>query len=155
YLFLGRIEAGAKDTFPCSEEALRRFVSKQPKNADANYYYGVVLLKKARRSQLAADFERAESAFKNSLAGRPSFGEVYLELGLLYNARGQKDTALREFQNAVHAESQLPEAHYQLGLAYRRSGDALKADEEMKKYEELHRAEEAALEKERKEMKQF
>jgi len=155
YLFLGRIEASAKDTLPCSEDALRRFVSEQPKNSDANFYYGLVLLKNARRSQREADFRRAESAFRNALASRPSFGEVYVQLGLLYNARDQKDAALREFQNAVRVAPHLSDAHYQLSLACRRAGGAAKADEEMKKYEGLHLAEEAALEKERKEMKQF
>jgi tetratricopeptide (TPR) repeat protein len=155
YLFLGRIEAGAKDTFPCSEEVLRRFVSEQPKNADANFYYGLVSLKSAQRSQREADFQRADSAFRNALVSRPSFGEVYVQLGLLYNARGQKDAALREFQNAVRVAPHLPEAHYQLSLAFRRAGDAARADEEMKKYEGLHSAEEAALEKQRQEMKQF
>jgi len=155
YLFLGRIEAGAKDTFSCSEEALRRFVSGQPKNSDGNFYYGLVLLKNAQRSQREADFQRAASAFRNALASRPSFGEVYVQLGLLYNARGQRDAALREFQNAVRVAPHLPEAHYQLSLASRRAGDTAKADEEMKKYEGLHSAEEAALDKQRKEMKQF
>ncbi|HLK02819.1 MAG TPA: carboxypeptidase regulatory-like domain-containing protein [Candidatus Acidoferrum sp.] len=155
YLFLGRIEASAKDTHPCSEDALRRFVSEQPKNADANFYYGMVLLKNARRSQREADFKHAESVFQNALANRPSFGEVYVQLGLLYNAQGQKDAALREFQNAVRVAPHLSDAHYQLSLASRRAGDAAKADEEMKKYEELQNAEEAALEKQRKEMKQF
>ena len=155
YLFLGRIETGAKDSFPCSEEALRKFVSEQPKNADANFYYGLVLFKNARRSQREADFKRAESTFQNALASRPSFGEVYVQLGLLYNAQGQKDAALREFQDASRVAPHLTDAHYQLSLAYRRVGDSAKADEEMKKYEDLHRAEEAALEKERKEMKQF
>ncbi len=155
YLFLGRIEASSKDSFPCSEEALRKFVTKQPKNADAHFYYGLVLFKTARRSQSEADFHHAEASFRKAIENRSSFGEVYVQLGLLYNARGQKDAALREFQEAVRTAPQLVEAHYQLSLAYRRSGDAAKADEEMKKYEELHAAEEAALEIQRLEMKQF
>jgi tetratricopeptide (TPR) repeat protein len=155
YLFLGRIESGAKDTFPCSEEAFRKFVAVEPKNADANFYYGLVLLKNARRSQSEAEFQRAESAFRKALDNRPSFGEVYVQLGLLYNARGQKDAALREFQDAVRAAPQMADARYQLSLAYRRAGDSAKADEELKKYEELHSAEEEALDKQRKEMKQF
>ena len=74
---------------------------------------------------------------------------------MLYNAGGKKEAALQEFAKAVRATPELTSAHYQLSLAYRRSGESGKADQEMKKYEELHRAEEAALEKERKEMKQF
>ena len=155
YIFLGRIEAGAKDSFPCSEKALSKFVSEQPKNADANFYFGLVLFKSARRSQREADFQRAESAFRKAIENRASFGEVYVQLGLLYNAQGQKDAALREFKNAVRVAPHLSDAHYQLSLASRRAGDTATADEEMKKYEELKSAEDEAFEKQRKEMKQF
>jgi len=40
-------------------------------------------------------------------------------------------------------------------LAYRHIGDAAKADQEMKIYEELRRSEDAQLEKERRELRQF
>ena len=155
YLFLGRIEQAASDMFPCSEQELQRFANEQPRNAKAAFYYGLVLMKKAKQSQRDADFRRAEEAFKNALTIDPSFGEVYLQLGIVYNARGKKEAALQEFEKAVRATPELTTAHYQLSLAYRRSGESGKADQEMKKYEELRRSEEAALEKERKEMKQF
>jgi len=155
YLFLGRIEQAASDMFPCSEQELQRFANEQPRNAKAAFYYGLVLIKKAKQSQRDADFQRAEEAFRNALAVDPSVGEVYLQLGMLYNAGGKKEAALQEFEKAVRATPDLTAAHYQLSLAYRRAGEAAKADEEMKKYEVLHRAEEAALEKGRKEMKQF
>jgi tetratricopeptide (TPR) repeat protein len=155
YLFLGRIQQAASDIFPCSEQKLQRFANEQSRSARANFYYGLVLMKKAKQSQYDADFQQAEAAFRNALAVDPSFGEVYLQLGMVYNARGKKEAALQEFEKAVRATPRLTAAHYQLSLAYRRSGESGKADQEMKKYEELHRAEEAALEKERKEMKQF
>ena len=157
YLFLGRIEQSAKDIFPCSEERLRRFSEQHPKpeEPEANFYYGLVLAKKARQSQKEEDFASAELAFRKALSGRPLYGEVCVQLGLLYNARGKREAALVEFRKAVGAAPRLAEAHYQLSLAYRRAGETAKADQEIKKYEELHRSEEVALEKERKEMKQF
>src|SRR5256885_1365787 len=155
YLFLGRIQQAASDIFPCSEQKLQRFANEQSRSARANFYYGLLLMKKAKQSQRDEDFQRAEEFFKKALTIEPSFGEVYLQLGMLYNARGKTEAALQEFAKAVRATPQLTVAHYQLSLAYRRSGESGKADEEMKKYEELRRSEEAALEKERKEMKQF
>jgi len=157
YLFLGRIEQSARDIFPCSEERLRRFSEqyRKPEQPEANFYYGLVLVKKARQSQKEEDFASAELAFRKALSGHPLYGEVCIQLGLLYNARGKREAALVEFQNAVGAAPRLAEAHYQLSLAYRRAGETAKADQEIKKYEDLHRSEEAALEKERKEMKQF
>jgi Flp pilus assembly protein TadD len=73
----------------------------------------------------------------------------------LYNARGKKEAALAEFQKAVVVSPDSSAAHYQLSLAYRRAGDVPKADEEMKTYNRLRQSEEAALEKERREMRQF
>jgi tetratricopeptide (TPR) repeat protein len=155
YLFLGRIEQTANETFPCSEEKLRAFAKEQRGNAKANFYYGLFLFKKARQSQRDADFQQAADFFQRAAAIDSAFGEVYLQLGMMYNARGKNESALREFEKAVQTAPALTVAHYQLSLAYRRAGQTARADDEMRKYEELRRSEEAALEKERKEMKQF
>jgi len=155
YLFLGKMEQAASAISPCSEEKLRRFANEQPKNAQANFYYGLLLLKKARKTQNESDFSLAENSLLQAAAAAPKYGEVYVELGMLYNARGKKEAALAEFQNAVAVSPDSSAAHYQLSLAYRRAGDAAKADEEMKIYNRLRQSEEAALEKERREMRQF
>jgi tetratricopeptide (TPR) repeat protein len=155
YLFLGKMEQAASGISPCSEEKLRRFANEQPKNAQANFYYGLLLLKKARKTQNESDFSLAEKSFRQAAEIAPKYGEVYVELGMLYNARGKKEAALAEFQKAVAASPDSSAAHYQLSLAYRRAGEAAKADEEMKTYNRLRQSEEAALEKERREMRQF
>ena len=155
YLFLGKMEQAASDPFSCSETALSRFAANQPANAEANFFYGLVLWKKARQTQDAANLSRAELFFRKALESNPGFAEVYLQLGLLYNARGEKSSALAAFQKAVSADPPSSRAHYQLSLAYRRSGDAARADLEMKTYNELRRSEDAALEKERRELRQF
>lgn len=155
YLFLGKIEKAAAEPFPCSEEHLNRFVDEQPGNALAHYYYALVLWKKARKTQDAARISAAEGHLHRAAELDPSLGEVYLQLGLLYNARGHKDAALAQFQRAITAQPSLSSAHYQLSLAYRRAADPAKADAEMQKYEELRRSEDAELDKERREMRQF
>ena len=155
YVFLGKMEQAAADPLPCSEATLARFVSSQPANPQANFLYGLVLWKKARKTQDAADLARAELSFRKALELKPDFAEVYLQLGMLYNARGEKDSALAAFQRAVSVDPNSSATHYQLSLAYRRSGDAAKADLEMKTYDELRRSEDAALEKERRELRQF
>jgi tetratricopeptide (TPR) repeat protein len=155
YLFLGRMEKAAVGISPCSEEKLSRFANEKPKNAQANYFYGLVLLKRAGKTQSEKDFDLAEKSFRQAIAIAPQYGEVYVELGMMYNARGKKDAALEEFQKAVAASPDSSAAHYQLSLAYRRSGNTVKASEEMKTYNRLRESEEAALEKERREMRQF
>ena len=110
YLFLGRIQQAASDIFPCSEQKLQRFANEQSRSARANFYYGLVLMKKAKQSQRDEDFQRAEEFFKKALAIEPSFGEVYLQLGMLYNAGGKKEAALQEFEKAVRATPRLTAA---------------------------------------------
>ena len=155
YLFLGEMEQAAADPLPCSEEKLARFANQQPESAQANFYYGLVLWKKARRTQNAAGFSGAETYFRKAAELDPQSGEAQLQLGLLYNGRGQKDRARAAFEKAVSSTPGLSAAHYQLSLAYRREGDAAKADQEMKIYEELRRSEDAQIEKERRELRQF
>jgi tetratricopeptide (TPR) repeat protein len=155
YLFLGRMEQAAADPLPCSDARLSRLATSQPANPQANFFYGLVLWKKARKTQDAANLARAEQLFRKAVELKPEFAEVYVQLGMLYNARGEKDKALKAFRKAVSADRQSSAAHYQLSLAYRRRGDATKADAEMKLYSELRRSEDAALEKERRELRQF
>jgi len=155
YLFLGKMEDASNDGFTCSEERLAEFVNREGKNAQANYYYGLVLWKKGRKEQNAQEIALAEVFFRRALAIDANFGEVYVQLGMLYNARGQKEPSLLCFERAVAVSPQLSAAHYQLSLAYRRAGEDAKAEQELKVYDELKRAEDVELEKQRKEMRQF
>src|SRR5580765_4625334 len=155
YLFLGRMEKSSSETFPCAEQRLRRFANDQPQNASAHYYYGVVLWKKARKSQAARDFQDAEKSLKNAAVLEPGNGEVYVQLGMLYNARGEKTAALDSFQRAVAVNPKLADGHYQLSIAYRQSGSLDKAESEMKAYQELKKADDAELQKQRKASQQF
>jgi tetratricopeptide (TPR) repeat protein len=155
YLFLGRMLQASTGLVGCSDETLRRFVTLQPENAQANDYYGVVLWKQGRQVAHGDEFGRAEAYFKKAIALDPKLGEVYVHLGMLYNARGQRDAALHAFEEAVAASPKLSAGHYQLSLAYRRAGETAKAEQQMALYEELKHSEDAELERERREMRQF
>jgi tetratricopeptide (TPR) repeat protein len=139
----------------CSNEKLQRFVTLQPQNPLANDYYGFLLWKRGRQIALGDEFDRAEAYFKKALALDPTHGEVYVHLGMLYNTRGEKDAALRTFEQGVAASPQSSAGHYHLSLAYRRVGQTEKAEQQMKLYRELKRSEDAQLERERREMRQF
>jgi tetratricopeptide (TPR) repeat protein len=155
YLFLGRMEMASTGELGCSNEKLQRFVTLQPQNPLANDYYGFLLWKRGRQIAHGDEFDRAEAYFKKALALDPTHGEVYVHLGMLYNARGEKDAALRTFEQGVAASPQSSAGHYHLSLAYRRVGQTEKAEQQMKLYRELKRSEDAQLERERREMRQF
>ena len=155
YLFLGKMEKASAEPLACSEEHLQRFVGEEPGDALAHYYYALVLWKKARKAQDAEGVSKAEGHLRRAAELDPALGEVDLQLGLMLNERGKRDAALTELQKAVEASPNLSAAHYQLSLAYRRAGEPAKADQEMKAYEELRRLEDAELEKEHRELRQF
>lgn len=155
YEFLGRMESASSDLFACSQLRLARFAHDQPASPQAHFYYGLVLWKEGRRAQNLDEVRLAESHLRKAASLAPDYGDVYVQLGLLYNARGDRAAALAEFQRAVQVSPELPAAHYNLSLAYRRVGDSDKAELEMNAYDELHKKEEAEREKERRELRQF
>ncbi|HVH50228.1 MAG TPA: carboxypeptidase regulatory-like domain-containing protein [Candidatus Bathyarchaeia archaeon] len=155
YLFLGKMEKATADLPACSAERLQRFASAQPGNALANEYFGLALWKKGRGEQSQAEIREAEGYFRKAATIDASLGEVYVELGMLYKARGETVTALRAFQKAVKVSPESSDAHYQLSLAYRRAGDAARAKREMDTCQVLRRSEDAEFDKERRELRQF
>jgi tetratricopeptide (TPR) repeat protein len=155
YLLLGKMEKTAAELLPCSKEKLARFAEEQPGNAQANYYYGLVLWKEGRKSQSGPTLQRAEVLFRKAVTIDPGFGEAYVQLGLMIAARGDLHEALRRYEQAIQASPKLQAAHYQLSLAYRRAGEIAKAEHELRVYKEIERAEAAEAENERRELRQF
>jgi len=155
YLFLGKMEKSATAPLPCGEEKLARFAQEEPRNAWANYYYGLTLWKRDRGSENSAGLQLAESYLGKAVTIDPKLGEAYLQLGILHSERGSFEQAIRDYKKAIEASPQLGEAHYRLGLAYRRIGEDAKAEQEFQMYEQAEKAETAAIESERRELRQF
>ena len=55
----------------------------------------------------------------------------------------------------MEAEPELAEAHYRLGVAYDRTGDAAGARRELARHDELVKAQAEAVEQQRRQVKQF
>jgi tetratricopeptide (TPR) repeat protein len=155
YQFLGRMEKSVTAPLPCGEEKLARFAQEQPGNAWANYYYGLTLWKRDRGSENAAGLQRAEELLEKAVAIDPKFGEAYLQLGILHSGQGGFERAIRDYKRAIEVSSPLSEPHYRLGLAYKRMGEEKKAEQEFQVYEKMEKAETAAIESERRELRQF
>ena len=121
----------------------------------ANYYYGIVLWKRDRGTAQSAGMQQAEGWLRRATEIDPKFGEAFLQLGILHFAQGNLEQAIQDYRKAIHANAQLSEPHYRLGLAYRRMKEETKAEQEFGAYEDLTKEETAAMEKERRELKQF
>lgn len=59
------------------------------------------------------------------------------EKGIEYGRKGMYDAAIKEFQKVAAAEPNLANAHYNLGLAYKKKGMQPDADREFAEYERL------------------
>ncbi len=85
----------------------------------------------------------------------PGCAAAYLQLGILAYSQHESEEAIRFYSKAIAADPQLGEAHYRLGVAYDRMGAAEKAAHEFQLHDEIEKQQAAAVERERREVKQF
>jgi tetratricopeptide (TPR) repeat protein len=155
YLFLGEMQESSSTPLPCIEQKLARFAQDQPENAFANYYYALALWKRDRGSENAEGLQRVEALLQKSSTIDPKLDLAYLQLGNLYFARAAFQEALGAYQKAVAANSVSSDAHYRLGLTYKRIGEEARAQREFERHKQLDKTEAAALEQQRRELRQF
>jgi Flp pilus assembly protein TadD len=155
YIFLGEMQEATSTPLPCIEPKLARFAHDQPENAFANYYYALALWKRDRGSENPDALRQVETLLLKSSAIDPKLDLAYLQLGNLNFARGAFQEAVAAYRKAVVANPAGGEAHYRLGLAYKRIGEGAKAQREFEEYKRLDKTEAAAVERQRRELRQF
>ena len=155
YLFLGKIQSVETTQSECSTERLARFAKLQPENALANYYYAVNLWKRRKGPDDAERLAQVESLVKKAVALDSRLGIGYLQLGVLYSERGDFARAVLSYQEAIKVNPELEEAHYRLAQAYKRTGDKVRAEQELQLYNQISKKKDEAVERERRESRQF
>jgi len=155
YLFLGEMQEATSTPLPSIEQKLARFAQNHPENALANYYYALALWKRDRGSENPDALRQVESLLLKSLAIDPKLDQAYLQLGNLYFARGAFQEAVAAYQKAVVGNPAGSEAHYRLGLTYKRIGEGAKAQREFEEYKQLDKMETALIERQRRQLRQF
>jgi tetratricopeptide (TPR) repeat protein len=152
YLFLGKMQTVDSMQSNCVVERLGRFLRLQPENAMANYYYALGL---SRQEGDVDKLAQAESLLEKAVRLDPKLAAAYLQLGVLYSQQGGTSKAISAYQEAIEANPQLAEAHYRLGQLYSRAGEKLKAQAELRIYEQLSKKTAEESERERREIQQF
>jgi tetratricopeptide (TPR) repeat protein len=150
YIFLGKIEMAAPTPLTCAEPKLARFVQQEPGNAFANYYYAMTLWKGQKPS-----LQQVESLLTKAVTIDPNFDDAYLQLGILYANERDFEKAIGFYTKAISVNPQLSDAHYRLGVAYERIGEPAKAKQEFQLHDEIEKQQAAAVERQRREIKQF
>lgn len=155
YLFLGKMQEAASGPLPCAEQKLARFAQDQPENALADYYYALALWKRNRGSANSDALGHAETLLEKASTIDPKLDSAYVQLGNLHFARGAFPEAVAAYQKAIAINPASSEAHYRLGLAFKRIGEEAKAQSEFEQYKQLDKTETAAIERQRRELRQF
>lgn len=151
YVLLGKAALAAPQPLPCASSRLERFLRLQPRDADANYYQAMLLLREGG----AAATARATELLRAAVVLDPKQAEALLQLGVLAMAEHQPAEAITRFRQAIAADAQLAEAHYRLGVALDRSGQHDEATQELQVHAELVKAQADAVEAQRRQVKQF
>jgi tetratricopeptide (TPR) repeat protein len=155
YLFMGKMQSAESVQSEAIAERLRRFVTLQPQNAFANYYYAVSLWKRRKSPEDIQDLAQVKSMLEKAVHLDPQFGLAYLQLGVLYSERKDLSSAISAYQQAIKATPRLEEAHYRLARVYRQAGDAPKAQAELQLYTQISNENKDEIERQRHEVQQF
>jgi tetratricopeptide (TPR) repeat protein len=155
YLFMGKMQALESIPSPTIEEHLARFVTLQPQNPWANYYYAVSLQKHRNSSGNAEDSDRVKSFFLRAIRLDPKLAVAYLELGIVYSQQKDFPKAISALQHAIEADPKSDNAHYRLAQVYRLAGETSKAQTELQLYEQISKQNTEEIGRQRHELQQF
>lgn len=155
YQFLGKIAQAVNTPSTALVEKLHRFVTLQPRNADANYYYAVGLWKLRKVAPDKSSLADVESFLRTAVEIDPKHAAACLQLGILHSDQGAYAQAIGDFRRALETNPQMEEAHYRLAQAYRQTGDSDKAKEELRLYQQAVQQSAQQQDRERREIKQF
>lgn len=155
YLLMGKVELVAPDSLPCIESRLERFAKAQPMNALANYYYAMAYWKEHGKRNDQSTVEYVESYLNKAVKADQSCSGAFLQLGILQATRGNHESAADFYRRAIIADPESTEAHYRLGIAYDRLGEKQKAADEFNLHDKLEKEQAAAIDRQRREVKQF
>lgn len=155
YSFMSRVEIASPKPLACIEPRLARFVEAQPENPLANYFYAMAIEKRQGQPPDPKIQHQFEMLLSKAVMIDPKCSNAYLQLGILYASQHQPEKAIGFYTRAIQSDPQLGEAHYRLGVAYDRMGSPEKAAQEFKLHDEIEKQQAAAVERQRKEVKQF
>ena len=155
YIFMGKIQMAAPNRMVCVEQKLARFVQEQPENPLANYFYAMAILKRQQQSADKQSVQEAGRLLTKAVTIDSKCSDAYLQLGILSASEHKFGKAIDFYTKAIEADPQLGEAHYRLGVAYNRIGEPAKAKQEFQLHDEIKKQQAEAIERQRREVKQF
>jgi tetratricopeptide (TPR) repeat protein len=107
--------------YPEAESLLKQSLQAQPDQVAASYYLGLTY------DALGQD-DQAVAAFRSLLGSHPDHAPSYVKLGSILVRQHHYDEARQDLERAVVLDPGSVQAHYQLGLLFRRLGRTAESD---------------------------
>jgi tetratricopeptide (TPR) repeat protein len=120
--FLGKMIDVSPELSASVQQRLQRFAGLYPRNASAQYFYGLSLL--------PSEMAEAESRMKRASLLDPKLTEAHFQLGIMYQKQHKNKEAISEFLIAIQQEPSMKAAHYHLAQLYGLTGQAQLARQE-------------------------
>ena len=120
-------------------DRLAGFFKRQPEDALANYYYAVALWKYDQSSRPPETSRHVEGLLEKARKLDPKLASASLQLGIVFEDGRDLARAVESYKAAIAADPQLREAHYRLAQLYRRTGEKVKAEQELAAYNRISR----------------
>ncbi len=124
---LGQIllaEAGADGSTDAAKAEFSKETSVDPLNAAAEFILGEL-------DRRAGQWDTANQHFSRAIKIDAGFSEAYLALGMSLAASGKFEAAVAPLEQYVKLQPDDPAGHYQLAIAYRRTGNQKGAAQEI------------------------
>ena len=115
----------------------------------------MALLKRQQLSANKAALQQVEALLTKAVSLDAKCSDGYLQLGILAASQHNDEKAIQLYSKAVDVDPKLAEAHYRLAVAYERLGEREKAQQEFQLHDEIQKRQAAAVEQERRDVKQF
>ena len=155
YLFMGKVELASQHPAGCVATHLARFAQRHPENALSSYFYAMAIWKQHGDSMDGETRREIATFLTKAVTVDPKCSDAYLQLGNLSSLQSDYAQAIEDYRKAIETNPRSSEAHYRLAVAYDRTGERTKANQEFALHDEIAKQEAARVESERKAIKQF
>ena len=134
---------------------LDKLAKAHPHSAELAFCQGAAQFRTEVAKGAGATFDSAQALLEKAVRLQPNFPAAHLELGALYAAKKQNQRAVDEYLQVIGQDNKSEVPHYRLGQLYREMDKLDLAAKELSQYQELARAHQEQLKRNRSTIQQF
>jgi len=134
---------------------LDKLAKAHPQSAELAFCKGAAQFRSEVAKGADATFDSAQALLEKAVRLQPNFPAAHLELGALYAAKKQNQRAVDEYLQVIRQDDKSEVPHYRLGQLYREMDKLDLAAKELSQYQELARAHQEQLKRNRSTIQQF